>query len=507
MTCPQCNRALGDETGICPYCGGSSIPLSDSEGTIPSSKYAETLPATTQPSSQSQKTIHSSLISEKQSFRGLLVHSVLGKGAMGAAYLASHPVLQMPLVIKTFNATTHSGVFNEAHLAARIMSPNVVAVIDAGIESGVPFVIQRYIDGIDLAELIEYGQEGNWRLPLNTVCHILIDAANGLHSIHQAGVVHRDVKPANLFLTGSGITTVGDFGIAVDASSIKEEQLISGTPMCMAPEQWLQSELGRYTDIYALGATGHLLLKGKPPFEANSTAEMAHAHLNQQYHPLTASTPAEAYLFSVIERALRKAPEERYQTAEALARILKVVAEPTPQLVCTSQDEARVGSIQIELMVGDITANEGDVLVNAANSQMVMDLGVAAALGRAAGPSVEQQAMKHAPVSMGEVVWTGAGNLKARWIAHAVSAMSGAVCLQRCTLRALLGAEVRQARVVVFPALGTGVGDVPMDLAAKLILEAMRTFASFQPKYVQTIRIVLFNNSALARWRTILQSI
>lgn len=505
MNCPQCKRALGDEIEVCPDCG-SSVSLSDSDRTITSPQYAETQPVAVEPPSLNQEAAHSSLISEKQSFRGLLVHSVLGEGAMGAAYLASHPVLQMPLVIKTFKASASSDVFNEAHLAARVISPNVVGVIDAGMESGVPFVIQRYIDGIDLAELIKYGREGNWCLSLNTICHILIDAANGLHSIHQAGVIHRDVKPANLFLTGSGITTVGDFGIAVDASRVKEDQPISGTPMCMAPEQWLQSELGRYTDIYALGATGHLLLTGKAPFQAKTTGEMAHAHLHQQYHPPTASNPAEAYLFSVIERTLRKEPEERYQTAEALARVLKVVAEPLPRIVCTNQDEARIGSVQVELVAGDITASEGDVLVNAANSRLVMDLGVAAALSRAAGPSVEQRAMELAPVSMGEVVWTGAGNLKARWIAHAVSAMSGAVCLQRCTLRTLLGAEVRGARIVVFPALGTGVGDVPIDLAAKLILEAMRTFASFQPKHVRTIRIVLFTDSVLARWRTILHS-
>jgi O-acetyl-ADP-ribose deacetylase (regulator of RNase III) len=208
----------------------------------------------------------------------------------------------------------------------------------------------------------------------------------------------------------------------------------------------------------------------------------------------------------VIERTLNKKPEERYQTAEALDRVLEVVAEPTSQIVCTSQDTARVGSINIELAEGDISGSEGDVIVNAANSEMVMDLGVAAALSRVAGPSVEREAMAHAPASMGEVVWTGAGNLKARWVAHAVSAMSGAVCLQRCTLRTLLGADIRQAREVIFPALGTGVGEVPMDLAAKLMLEAVRTFASFQPKYVRTIRIVLFTNSALARWRTILQS-
>src|SRR5438067_3860430 len=113
-------------------------------------------------------------------FRGLMVHSILGEGAMGAAYLASHPVLQMPLVIKTFKGSVDTNIFREAHLAARVTSPNVVSVLDAGYESGSPFITQRYIDGIDLGELIEYLKQACWRLPVSRVCRMLIDAAKGL---------------------------------------------------------------------------------------------------------------------------------------------------------------------------------------------------------------------------------------------------------------------------------------------------------------------------------------
>src|ERR1051325_194432 len=163
-------------------------------------------------------------------FRGLLVHSILGEGAMGSAYLVSHPVLQMPLVIKTFKASVDANIFREAHLAARVASPNVVGVLDAGYEAGVPFVTQRYIDGIDLDELVTQVQQAKWHLPVNMICQMLIDAAMGLHAIHQAGIVHRDVKPANLFLRGNGTSTVGDFGIAFD--TIKENHFgrMAGTP-------------------------------------------------------------------------------------------------------------------------------------------------------------------------------------------------------------------------------------------------------------------------------------
>jgi O-acetyl-ADP-ribose deacetylase (regulator of RNase III) len=439
-------------------------------------------------------------------FRDLRVHSKLGEGGMGAAYLASHPILQMPLVIKTFKATVDSNIFREAHLAARVISPNVVSVLDAGYEFGVPFVIQRYIDGIDLDELITQLQMAQWRLPVNMICRILIDGANGLHAIHQAGIIHRDVKPANLFLRGSGVSTVGDFGVAYDPVKEEESDHVAGTPSFMAPEQWYGKEMGRHTDIYALGATGHLLATGLCPFEERDISKLRTAHLQRPYTPPTATEPDEAYLFSVIARALRKLPAERFSNAAAMAKKLQVVAEPMPELINTTPETARVGALQVELVVGDLAAQEVDVIVSAANKELTMKLGVANVLREAAGDAVEREAATHAPAAMGDVIWTRAGKLRARWIAHAVAAIEGAVCLQRATLRVLLGAEVRRAHSVAFPALGTGVGEVPMDLAAKLMLESIRTFAALQPRHVSTVRIVLFKEPDCARWRNILES-
>jgi O-acetyl-ADP-ribose deacetylase (regulator of RNase III) len=439
-------------------------------------------------------------------FRDLRVHSKLGEGATGAAYLASHPLLQLPLVIKTFKATLDSNIFREAHLAARVVSPNVVSVMDAGYEFDVPFVIQRYIDGIDLDELITQLQLAQWQLPVNMICRILIDGANGLHAIHQAGIIHRDVKPANLFLRGNGVSTVGDFGIAIDPVKEQNSDHVAGTPSFMAPEQWYGKQIGRHTDIYALGATGHLLATGLCPFEERDISALRTAHLERPYKPPTATEPGEAYLFSVIARALRKLPAERFSNAAAMARTLAVVAEPMPELINTTPDTARVGNLQVELAVGDLAAQESDVIVSAANKELTMKLGVANVLRQSAGDAVEREAAAHAPAAMGDVIWTRAGKLRARWIAHAVAAIEGAVCLQRATLRVLLGAEVRRARSVVFPALGTGVGEVPMDLAAKLMLETIRTFAALQPRNVTTVRIVLYKEPDLARWRNILQS-
>jgi len=445
-----------------------------------------------------------------QIFHGLLIHSQLGEGAMGTAYLASHPILQTPLVVKTFKTTNDLSIFREAHLAARVSSPNVVSVLDAGFEQGIPFVIQRYVDGIDLSELISYLKRTSWKLPVSIVCQIIIDVAKGLHNIHQAGVIHRDVKPANLFLCGNGITTVGDFGIAIDLSrevdSASYLDYLAGTPTFMAPEQWLQEGLDRQTDVYALGVTAHVLATNQVPFKGQHWQELHLAHTSSLYQSPKAETPAEAYLFAVIEKALQKKITDRYSTAEAMAQVLERITEPTPQFTLISQDLAQIGAITVELKQGDLTQESTDVIVNAANTQLTMKLGVANSLRIAGGDIIEQDACKQAPVKMGEVIWTKAGNLRVKYMAHAVAAMDGAICLQRTTLRTLMGAELRNLSSVAFPALGTGIGDVPMDLAAKLMLEAIQTFASLRPRNVRLIRIVLFGETAFSRWQYILNS-
>jgi O-acetyl-ADP-ribose deacetylase (regulator of RNase III) len=229
-------------------------------------------------------------------------------------------------------------------------------------------------------------------------------------------------------------------------------------------------------------------MKGRPTRSNTSRVKPHHCFSSQAGEPRRA-------------RSLSQSP-----AAEALARTLKVIAKAMPQFAPLNQDEVQVGHLHIKLRQGNIIDYSGDVMVNAANTELVMDVGVAAAISEAAGASVEQQAMAHAPASMGDVVWTDAGNLKAKWIAHAVAAWNGAVCLQRCTLRVLLEAEVREAESVIFPSLGTGVGDVPMDLAAKLMLESMQTFASLAPEHVRRIEIVLYGSKAYERWQAILKA-
>lgn len=443
----------------------------------------------------------------ERDFHGLKVHGMLGEGGMGAAYLASHKVLRVPLVIKTFKSAAPSQIFREAHLAARVSSPHVVSVLDAGVEDGVPFVVQRYVDGIDLEELLRAQRLIGRRLPVDLVCRLVLDAAMGLRAIHQAGVIHRDVKPANLFLGGGGTASVGDFGIAVETfGGDDQHEPIVGTPQFMAPEQWNQGVIDRRTDLYALGATAHLLSTNVPPFHGESALQLGVAHVSEPYIPPVPRDPREAYLFAVVGRMLRKRPDERYNSADEVVRSLGVVTEAGARIFPQENDHAAIGEVRVELVVGDIAEQKVDVIVSAANTQLKMDRGVALSLVRAAGEEVatEARAQRELPVAMGDVVWTSAGKLAARHVAHAVAALDGAICLQRCVLRVLLEAEARKATTVAFPALGTGVGEVPMAQGAKLMLEAFRTFAWVQPQHVRVLRVVLFKDADRGCWRDVL---
>ncbi|MDF1661581.1 MAG: serine/threonine-protein kinase [Planctomycetota bacterium] len=438
-------------------------------------------------------------------FRGLVIHSILGAGAMGEAYLASHPVLRTSLVVKTFKVTPNVDIFSEAHLAARVRSTNIVSALDAGVESGVAFVVQDYVDGIDLAELLSRTNKMNWRLPIGVVADLVCGAARGRHAIHQAGVIHRDVKPANLFMKGSGECAVGDFGIAVSEGG--NGGPTAGTPRFMAPEQWDNEMTDRRTDVYALGGSAHMLATGSPPFKAQNMIQHAHAHTTTNYRAPETDSPEEAFFFSVVSKALKKIPEERQGSTEEIAKKLMMIVEPRPQLTDRTERSARFGDLTIALSKGDIAKARVDVIVSAANWKLGMHVGVAGALRKAGGDEIEEEAEKSAPASMGDVVWTGAGKLNAQYVAHAIAALGGAVCIQRCMFRILLEAEERKMQSMALPALGTGVGQVPMSLAASQILEAIQTFAWLKPQHVRNIHLILFDDPALATWKSVLDSI
>jgi eukaryotic-like serine/threonine-protein kinase len=433
-------------------------------------------------------------------FRGLKIRSLLGAGAMGQAYLASHVSLRIPVVIKLFhNAGPDS--LSEAHLAARIGSPWVVPVLDAGIEQGMPYVMQRYVDGIDFDELLAIHDAADRHIPVATLVRYAVHVFHGLAAIHVAGVVHRDIKPPNLFLAGSGEALVGDLGIAVDPTGA-HHAAVAGTPMFIAPELWTGGHATARTDLYSAGATLHLLWQRKPPFIAGTAMELARLHCDEPYIVPVTTDPAGAYFGAVLARLLTKDPVGRPESALSAARTLERIATPPPEMRGHDDGIAHVGNVAIALEHKDIATAATDVIVSAANETMEMDTGVSGALFRAGGPEILAELRTHGPQTMGKVTWTGPGRLRCKAIAHAVAAAGGAICIQRAVLRTLFEAERRGYRSVTFPALGTGVGGVPHGFGARLTLEAIRTFASFAPRNCRSIRIALPTPETLAQWTT-----
>lgn len=433
-------------------------------------------------------------------FRGLRIRALLGAGAMGCAYLASHRALRTPVVIKLFRVQG-ADPLAEAHLAARVVSPMVVPVLDAGVEHGVPYVIQRYVDGIDLDELLAIHAAADRAIPVATLVRIALHVFEGLSAIHIAGVVHRDIKPPNLFLAGSGDALVGDFGIAVDERSARHPE-IAGTPMFIPPELWRGEPATPRTDMYSAAATLHLLWQRQPPFAAGDVAELARRHRDEPYQVPACTDPAAAYFGTLLARLMSKDPGQRPESALGAARMLERIATAPPELRRIDERLARVGDVTVQLEHGDLCAAESDVIVCAAKESLEMRSGVAGALRAAGGDELEREALAHAPINMGQVVWTGPGRLRCKAVAHAAAAVEGAVCVQRAVLRTLFEAERRGHRSITFPAIGTGKGDVPHGLGARLVLEAIRTFAAFEPRLCRSIRVALVTPEAMAAWTT-----
>jgi serine/threonine-protein kinase len=437
-----------------------------------------------------------------QLFRGLKIRALLGAGAMGNAYLASHANLRAPVVIKLFRVSG-SDPLAEAHLAARVVSPSVVPVLDAGVEQGVPYVIQRYVDGIDLEELLAIHAAASHSIPVSMLVRIAVHIFHGLSAVHIAGVVHRDIKPPNLFLAGSGDALVGDFGIAVDPNAAHRPE-VAGTPMFIAPELWEGQPATPRTDLYSAAATLHLLWQRQAPFSAPTALELAKMHCEMPYTPPITADPVGAYFGAVLARLLNKDPTARPESALGTARMLERIATPPPELRGHRDGVARVGDLIVQLDKRDICTAKTDVIVSAARETLEMRRGVASALRHVGGDDIERDALAQGPITIGQVVWTKGYALHAKEIAHAAAAFDGVICIQRAVLRTLFEAERRGHTSITFPALGTGVGGVPHGLGARLLLEAIRTFAAFEPRHCRSIRLALPTDEAIAAWSTAL---
>jgi tRNA A-37 threonylcarbamoyl transferase component Bud32 len=280
----------------------------------------------------------------------------LGRGGMGAVYKARHRELGKVVALKVLpaelkNEVTIARFKNEMRAVGKLAHQNIVAAHDGGQVDDTHFLVMEFVDGIDLARLIER----HGRLRVSDACELIRQAALGLQHAHEHGLVHRDIKPSNLMLARDGVVKVLDLGLARSLNEAPALERLTaagqvlGTADYIAPEQCEAAHTADIrADIYSLGCTLYHLLAGTPPFGGaghSSWLEKMTAHLRDPIPPIRErrlDLPKE--LVAVVDRMLAKNPAERFaipaEVATALqpftagsvpARLLEPVATPAQQ--------------------------------------------------------------------------------------------------------------------------------------------------------------------------------
>ncbi|MDQ3676983.1 MAG: serine/threonine protein kinase, partial [Actinomycetota bacterium] len=260
-------------------------------------------------------------------FAGCRIEAVVGRGGMAVVYRALQLDLGRPVALKVIAADRASDqdfrerFQRESRMAAAIDHPNVVPVHGAGEEDGELYIVMRYVPGSDLHALIK--RQG--RLEGARAAAIVAQVASALDAAHEAGLVHRDVKPGNVLLTGSGADEhayLSDFGLmrAFDqATPITESGQWIGTIDFASPEQLHGEPVHARSDVYSLGCVLFAALTGKPPFPRGTVPATLLAHLHDR-PPRPSAAGVEKPFDRVIARALAKAPGDRYPSAGDLGR-------------------------------------------------------------------------------------------------------------------------------------------------------------------------------------------
>ncbi len=300
--CPRCELSNGEAASRCLRCGAS---LDLGQNVLVDNRYA--------------------------------VECELGRGAMGVVYRARDVSLNRPVAIKLISEElARNGAFverfrREANALASIRNDHVVQVYTMGTHDGAYFYAMEYIEGRNLEQIVKEHLKHGTTVPVYRALTILKQVALGLDAAHAIGLVHRDVKPANVVIEDrTGRPVLLDFGLARRRSlSSRTDTVTAGSPPYMAPEQIARDdddELGPPTDVYSLGCTAFELLTGAPPFNGEGIYAVLRQHMETPAPLLSSRRPELAMLDAVIAKALEKSPAARYENGAAFAAAFEACA-------------------------------------------------------------------------------------------------------------------------------------------------------------------------------------
>ncbi|HEY6319944.1 MAG TPA: TonB family protein [Thermoanaerobaculia bacterium] len=250
----------------------------------------------------------------------------IGEGGFGVVYKGRDAVLQRYVAVKTCSSSDEKlrrRFFREGQIAAGLQHPNITTVHDLGVERGVPYLVQEFLAGEDLNHMIAR-QEG---LTVLRRLDILAQVARGLEYAHLQGVLHRDVKPANIRILPPGAVKIMDFGIAKllhEVSDVTTQGVTVGTVGYLAPEQLRGEEVDRRTDIFSFGVLAYELLTYERPFKGSTFSEVSYRLLNEEPAALRDLAPIHSQAIAELaRRCLAKAPAQRYASFGEIIAVLE----------------------------------------------------------------------------------------------------------------------------------------------------------------------------------------
>jgi formylglycine-generating enzyme len=272
----------------------------------------------------------------------------IGRGGMGMIFKAHDPVLDRQVALKVISSEVEiteelrARFFREAQACARLTHPNIVTVHDMGEDAGRLFIVMELLDGKELKRLIAEREP----LPLEDKLAIMAQVCDGLHYAHQKGIVHRDIKPGNIMLLPNGQVKILDFGVARIATTEKgltRTGLIMGTLRYIAPEQ-VQGRADHRSDMFSVGAVFYEFLSGRPPFAGDDPMQILEQLRTQQPASLTELDPTmPPHLAALVDRAMRKDPEERFrdlaEMRAELGQVQRRLGEESAQVRARLRDQ------------------------------------------------------------------------------------------------------------------------------------------------------------------------